>query len=221
MIDQDIVSKDMSPYSVLFSTMMLCASIGGVYIYNLIKKSDELEKIVSETAAIQAAHVSVFEEHDQRIREKKDYDESDEIEEDAYQGWSGRYNYMNDLKITITLWREKLSTIKKNQEWKAWDGERDGSCIVRDFYLGNSNPDFQWKAVIFEAIYSGLATETMVNGWDSVVKLEILVCGPSRESFIRYTKGNEEKSHNELFNSFLKKAIDENLIEWKRVVIPC
>ena len=215
-----MVSKDMSSYSILVSTIFLGACIGGIYIYDLIKKSNNLEKIVYETAAIEEGQIAILEEHDQRIREKKDYDETDEIEEDMYQGWSGRY-YVDDLKITITLWREKLSTIKKNQEWKAWDGKRDGSCVVRDFYLGNSNPDFQWKTITLGGIYSGLATETMVNGWDSVVKLEILACGSTKESIVSYMKGDEEKSDNHLFNSFLKRAIDENVIEWTRSLIPC
>ena len=220
MIDQDIESKDMAPYSILTSLFILGASIGGMYIYTLLKKTEEIEWTMYNVSSNEEVQDAILKEHDQRIREKNDYDETDELEEDVYQGWSGKY-YVDNLKITITLWREKVSTVKKNQEWRAWTGEKNGSCVVRDFYLGNSNPDFQWKTMTVGDIYSGLVTETMINGWDSLVKLEILVYGPAKEEILSYMKTDEKESDNSLFNSFLKKTIDETLIEWSRVVIPC
>lgn len=182
-------------------------------IVALNKHIKELEDSLQELSQVQEDQA---EEQDQRIREKKDYDESDEVESDKYQAWRG-YFHDQYMKAEISIWRQKISTIRKNQEWLAWDGKEDASCIVRDFYLGNGQPDFNWT--FEETPYSmhGSLEETLVNGWDSVIKFSIQLTLPPRNN-LDFVK-TEEKDTNKLMNLVLQKFVRNNMIQWSKVLL--
>jgi hypothetical protein len=217
---EEMPQTDVSPLASLTLSMFLGACMCGWTLYDLYvksKRSDdilgEISHSLEETAALQESQAQALVEHDQRIREKKDYDDTEEAEEGKYQAWKGSVK-TPDFLITIFIWREKISTIRKNQDWLCWDGSNDGSCVVRDFYLGNSNPDFEWKLQKTEDLLHAVVEETMVNGWDSVVKLKINMGYDSDESLLTYTGTVDSE---DIFNAVLKKTI--HLISWERILL--
>lgn len=195
-------------------SVFLGGVLGGWYLYDLYAKHKLLEEAVSDASghvdqldAVQRTQSEILCEHDQRIREKKDYDEGDEIEEGVYQAWRGTTLSGEEFSIEITIWREKLSTLAKNRDWKSWEGESDGSCVVRDFYIGNLNPDFQWTVREAEGIICGSVRETMVNGWDSVVKMKIDMI---------YQKDDGTLP---VWNQTLKEHLEKQKICWSKELI--
>jgi hypothetical protein len=222
--DQETMSRDMSPSTTLALTLFISSCFAGFYIYDLIKKNKttedrlaELEHVVHEIATHQESQTDALHEHDSRIREKKDYDETEIIEEDKYQAWSGFLQH-SKIALTFRIWREKCSTIKKNLEWKDWDRNQDGACIVRDFYLGNSNPDFSWKIrPVSEENIQAEMCDTLINGWDSVCKIEIIVTAP-KDSILDFVSQQEFEGSKTL-NLLVKKSVEENLIQWSRILV--
>jgi hypothetical protein len=176
----------------------------------------ELSEKISDTVEHQEVQDETLRECDQRIREKKDFDESEEVEYNKYQAWSG---FLQDstIALTIRIWREKESTLKKNLEWVNWDKNQDGSCIVRDFYLGNSNPDFSWiVSASTDPIFAEMK-DTLINGWDSVCKLHIILTASKRDVLDFTSK--EEFEGSQTLNLVLKKTLNEELIQWSRILI--
>jgi hypothetical protein len=222
--DQETMSRDMPPTTTLALTLFLSSFFAGFYIYDLLKRSKttegriaELEHVVHETTMIQESQSDLLHDHEERIREKKDYDECEEIEEDTYQAWIGSFKE-STFSGFVKIWREKCSTGKKNQEWKNWNGEKDGSCIVRDFYLGNAHPDFSWTIEdVSGDVSKASVSETLINGWDSVVRIEINVLS-SKEKVMDFVQVSTfEKSLT--MNLFLKRAIDQGDIQWTRSLV--
>lgn len=223
---QEVMTKDL-PVSTTFSlTIFFGAALCGVYFFDLFKRIKQTESDVkelndkySEIQQREEFQDDTIQEHEQRIREKKDFDEFEEIEDHKYQAWNGSYKG-NDFSMTIRIWREKCSTVKKNQEWVHWDGERDSSCIVRDFYLGNSNPEFSW---IFHHLpdsndMQAEMRDTLINGWDSVLKIRIDLKAPSKSEILNFLLESSFQG-NETTNKVLKKCIDDNLLIWSRILI--
>jgi hypothetical protein len=170
-----------------------------------------------DVTSIQDAHADALQECDQRIREKQDYDSSDDVQHGKYQGWVGIYTAMN-RNMQITILREKYSTLQKNQEWVAWDGSANASTVVRDFYLGNSDPDFSWNIVETDTSLLFQVAETLVNGWDSVIKIQITFTLPAKESLLEFTE-QEYYNGSPTLNLALKKVIDKKMVEWSRILI--
>lgn len=223
--NQEIFSRDMAPSATLGITLFVGTTFLGFWFFDLVMKLRSHDKRLEdhddkfhEVEAFQEVHGQTLEELDRRIREKKDYQDDEEVEEGKYQAWQG-----NAIDVPfygrILLWREKLSTVRKNQEWTAWDRTRDASCIVRDFYLGNSNPDFHWilseEAGLF---YRAQLLDTMINGWDSVAKLSILLEWKSKEEVLAYT-GETEFQGSASMNIALKKLLTSEAIEWSRILV--
>jgi hypothetical protein len=222
--DQETMSRDMSPTTTLALSFFITSFLTGFYIYDIIKRNKstedrlmELEHVVHETASLQDSQSDTLREYDERIREKKDYDETEEIEEGKYQAWMG---FLEDPKmpLTLTIWREKCSTAKKNLEWTTWDGTQDGSCVVRDFYLGNSNPDSSW-ILQFPSAHTVHAEmyDTLINGWDSVCKIRIFLTA-SKEDILQFISQSEFEGSKTL-NLVVKKSIEGELIRWSRILI--
>jgi hypothetical protein len=223
LLDQEVLSRDMHPSTTLFLTVVCASCVGGMYLYDLFKKSkasDEqiaaLEQTVQEVVDMNEEHSDALVEHDQRIREKKDYDESEEIEQGKHQAWRGAY--MGDIvQVNVTIWRVKESSIKKNQDWISWDGINDSSCIVRDFYLGNSNPEFSWRLEnTVGSVYKASVADTLINGWDSIIKLELTIVS-TKENALDFTPTTSFDENT--FNSILKKVVNTNLLQWSRGLV--
>ena len=216
--------QDMSPTTTLALTLFFSSFLAGFYIYDIIKRNKstedrltELEHVVHETASLQESQSDTLREHNERIREKKDYDETEEIEEGKYQAWMG---FVEDSKIplTFTIWREKCSTAKKNWEWTNWDRTQDGSCVVRDFYLGNSNPDFSWS-LKFPSTHTVHAEmhDTLINGWDSVCKIRIILTA-SKDDILHFVS-QQEFEGSKTMNLVIKKSVEGAVIHWSRILI--
>ncbi len=222
--EQETMSRDLPPTTTLAMTLFLSSCLAGFYIYDIMKRNKstearvaELEHVVHETATLQESQSDILQEHDNRIREKKDYDESEEIEEGKYQAWSGVLEESN-LALTFSIWREKYSTVKKNLDWTTWDGTQDGSCVVRDFYLGNSNPDFSWiLRSSSEYTVQAIMHDTLINGWDSVCKIEIILAAP-KEKVLQFVSQQEFEGSKTL-NLVVKKSVEDGLIRWSRLLI--
>ncbi len=223
-VSPEMLGSAMSTSATLGITIFLGSVLGGFYFLDVLRRwksvdsqIDELEHLLHDVTSIQEAHADTIQEYDQRIREKKDYDASEEIQEGKHQAWRGIYHSMY-RKIEITIWRQKYSTVQKNQDWTAWDSTDNASTVVRDFYLGNSQPDFQWTVVATENFLSGTVSETLVNGWDSIIKIQITMTMPSKESLLEFTT-QEYYNGSPTWNLALKKVVDEKLIEWSRILI--
>jgi hypothetical protein len=219
-------THSMSPHpstSVALS-FFVSSCITGWYIYYLYKKSDITEKRLDATIEkvrdildIQDLQTESVEEVNTRLREKKDYDDSEEVEEGKYQAWKGTYS-SDPMQFTVVISREKESTVKKNQEWTAWDGTQDGSCTVRDFYLGNSHPDFSWamKPTV-DAMCDASVSDTLINGWDSVITISMTLV-TTKENLLDFIS-SQSYSGSPTFNAALKKLVDTNCIEWSRALV--
>jgi hypothetical protein len=220
-----LLEKEMNQPMSLAIAIFLGAAIGGYYCIGTVKRWAALEKQVAqleadihENGAIEQANSQLLEEVDQRLREKKDYDESDEIQEAKYQAWKGEYTE-ETCKVEIQLWREKEVTIKENQEWTSLSPTRkDSSIASRDFYLGNLHPEFQWEVREGEYYYITTVCETFVESWDTSIKLEIFMTFPLKESLLQFV---EQPSYNgnPTLNAALKKCLETNLIQWQKVLI--
>jgi hypothetical protein len=204
------VEVDMTTTTSFAWSVFLGGVMSGWAIYELYRRHKDceetlakLEEDLHESREVEHLHQEMLEETDRRIREKQDYDETQEVEEGKYQAWKGLYE-QDEVKVSIMLYREKESTLAKNQEWVSWEGDWNGSCVVRDFYLGNSSPEFQWKVLQSEEWQRGLVEETMVNGWDSVVKLEIAITVES---------GSTCSDWNGMLRSFFPKIV------WSRILL--
>ena len=133
--------------------------------------------------------------------QKKDIDTDDIAEKDVYQGWTGQYADGND-SLTITLIRKKISTKKMNKDWIDWDGTEDASLVSRNYYLGNASPSFEWAVEKREEDTKMEVRESMIDGWNSVIEMKMT-------AFVK-----EEMDA----NSFLKRLVLENQIEWEKVL---
>lgn len=220
---QEILTQDMAPTTTLVFSLFFSSAVVGFYLYDLFKQSkatnsrlEELEHVVHETTTVQEAHADIIHEQDLRIREKQDYDEMDELEHGKYQAWIGS---SKSLALTVRIWREKISTKKKNLEWTSWDNTPDGSCIVRDFYLGNSNPDFSWIVQPSSDLkpMQAIMKDTLINGWDSVCKIEITLL--ANEKNILQFVNKEIFEGSKTCNLVLKKCVDDGLIVWSRILL--
>lgn len=193
-------------------------------MYSLHKKSDTTEKQLKATIEkvvdmldVQEVYTESLEELDIRLREKKDYDDSEEVEEGKYQAWKGVYS-SEAVEYSVVIAREKESTVKKNQEWAAWSGQQDGSCTVRDFYLGNAHPEFSWDIEsTTDLVQKASVSDTLINGWDSVIKITMSIV-TTEENLLQFTS-SEYYNGRTTFNAALKKLVDGNHIEWSRVLI--
>jgi hypothetical protein len=222
--DQETMPHDLSPTTTLAMTLFFSSFLAGFYIYDIIKRNKstedrltELEHVVHETATLQESQSDTLREHDERIREKKDYDEGEEIQENKYQAWVG-FLEEPTVALTFTIWREKCSTVKKNLDWTNWNGAHDGSCIVRDFYLGNSNPDFSW--ILLSTSPDTVQAEmrdTLINGWDSVCKIKIIIAA-SKEKILQFVS-QQEFEGSQTLNLVVKKGVEEGLIQWSRILL--
>lgn len=222
--EQEITSRDMPPTVSIGISLFLGACMTGFCLYDLFIKQKDIEKKVkqqeeksTDIETIQDSHDQTLQEHEIRLREKKDYDESEEIDEGRYQAWKGESSLAN-VHMFIKIVREKSSTLRKNQEWMNTTTTEGGSCVVRDFYLGNSHPEFHWDVVSGETSFQASVSETMVNGWDSVVILSIHLMTDTISDLSSYLK-KETDDVQVLCNAYLKKMIDYKLIDWSRVLI--
>ena len=135
---------------------------------------------------------------------KKDFDEEDIIEEGIYQAWSGAFAD-GENSLLITLVRQKVCTKKANTSWVDWDGTEDSSVVTRNFYLGNSDPSFSWTIETRESDTKATVRETLIDGWNSVIQIKL-------EGFLKdYTPDTS-------MNSYLKKLVNENRIEWQKTL---
>lgn len=134
---------------------------------------------------------------------KRDIDETELVEPDVYQSWSGIFADGTDSLLIAIVW-EKQNTRYSNQEWIEWDGEENASVINRNFYLGNNAPSFDWQIQPHNTTESkAVVKETFTDGWDSVIYLKLV-------SFVEGTKTSNE------MNMFLKEVLSQNRIEWDR-----
>ena len=211
---QEVIRRDMHPNVTLALTVFMGAGFLGYYLYDFYLKLKKLESRIEETdhvlhesAMIQEAQADTIREHDERIRAKVDYDEDDEIEEEQYQAWEGEYERYSSyqellIRFKIIIYKEKLSTKKKNLEWIHRENKDDASVTVRDFYLGNYNPQFDWEYVsrnCYGDEFLEITThDKFIDGWDSVIRLyiEAKVSVPTVDSDNEEeeTEDEEEKS---------------------------
>ena len=223
-IPEQLMNKDIPPSLSISITLFIGAVLAGYYCVDLLKRwketdtqINEIQTKVQDTESMLEAQADTIHELDQRIREKKDYDDSEEIQEGKYQAWKGFY-HENYRKCEIKIWREKLSSLKKNQEWTAWTGEKDSSITVRDFYLGNLHPEFQWTLDEGDTYFIANVSDTFVNTWDSVIKIVICQTFGSKEDVLQFTE-QEYYNGNLTLNLALKKYIEIGSIQWSRVLI--
>lgn len=215
-VQDTMTSRDLSPLSTLTLSLFTTTCVVGWYLYYLVKKTDILEgrlqatiEKTHEVMDVQDVHTESLHEYSHRLREKKDYDEEEEIQEGKNQAWKGVCE-QDSVTTEILISREKNSTFKKNQEWLAWDGERDAACIVRDFYLGNSDPSFSWILHPTSSSFSAQMLDTMVNGWDSVIKIKIQITSEKEQpKFV----GSDS------MNAYLKSLLVTNAIQWSRILL--
>jgi hypothetical protein len=231
--EQDIISRDMPPSASLVFTLFIGSCLGGLYIYDMYKKQKEYENKLNdlesrflEVAAIQEEHSETLRENDQRIREKKDYDESEEIEDNKYQCWQGHHEERNldmesAFQVSIRLWKEGFNSHKQNQEWLNKEDTQTQS--VCNYYLGNRNPEFNWECVQKdsfggETFFTADVSELFVDGWDNTVRLRITITCNDTENLVQFIE--EESYHGDkTVNTVLKKCIQEDSIQWSRILI--
>jgi hypothetical protein len=219
-----ILEREMNQSMSFAIAMFLGAAVGGYYLadrvkhWNAIEKRvDELVSSVHDTEILEEQNSESLREMEARIREKQDYDESNEIEEKKSQAWKGIFN-QEGKQLVVTLWQEKECTIKQNQEWIAWDGQDNSSTVVRDFYLGNLHPEFLWSLDESGVSLVASVDDTFVNGWDSVIKIKIFMSLASKQTLLEFV----EQAHwngNPTLNSALAKMLESGSIAWNRVLI--
>jgi hypothetical protein len=220
-----LLESDMSHSVAVGLTLFFGAALGGYYLADAVtkrwnsieKRVDELESSVHDTEKLEEENSENLREMETRIREKQDYDESDEIEEKKSQGWKGIYN-QEGRQVVVTLWQEKECTVKQNQEWVAWNGEANASTVVRDFYLGNLHPEFLWSLDESDVSLVASVDDTFVNGWDSVIKLKIYMAFTSKKSLLEFVEAAHWNG-NPTLNSALAKIVESGSINWNRILI--
>lgn len=215
-LSSQLLEKEMSQPLSFTLAVFLGAAIGGYYCMDVVKRWRALETQVaqiktdvSERMTIEETHSLILEDMDQRLREKQDYDESDEIQEGIYQAWKGDYTD-EMLTCEIRLWRKKLRSFKDNQEWVSHSYQHDGAVVARDYYLGNLHPEFHWDVQEEETVVRRVASETFVETWESVIHLKISMTFLSIEN--RLDLGDAPG------NARLKELLEKNLIQWQRVL---
>lgn len=223
-LSQQVIENDIPPSVAVSLTIFLGAVLGGYYFIDLVQRwktvetrIDELETIVHETDTMLVAQADTIHEHDLRIREKQDFDETDELEEGKYQAWKGFY-HGNFQKCEIRICREKISTFKKNQEWTAWSNGKDSSTTVRDFYMGNLHPDFHWTYEDTETYFTAKVSDTFINGWDSVIRIDITFTFPSKQELLQFIE-QEHFNGNPTINAAFQKYLEKEYIIWSRILI--
>lgn len=147
---------------------------------------------------------------DQKIKRleatKKDFDMLETIEPDMYQSWLGSFTDGSTCVLVTIVWK-KCNTAKSNVEWLNWDKSEDESVINRNFYLGNTDPSFDWS--ISENGLSHMKAEVndmLTDGWNTLIQYKIT-------AFIQESKTNDE------LNALLKKLILQGQLEWERSLI--
>jgi hypothetical protein len=206
---EDMPSSETSPFAVVLAIGCIVAPMifGAFFAQRMQAKVDDLEMLLLDTHRTQEQeheHVNdLFVKTESlatkvELNAKKEYDPDEELEEGVYQAWYG-FSQIDDAIVLIQLWREKEGTYKANKKWMDASGVEDASCIVRDFYLGNGSPEFQWGLREDQAAVS----ETMVNGWSSVVRLEIRCKGVPVDQC----------------NQYLKSVLQKKLLHWSRSTI--
>lgn len=137
---------------------------------------------------------------------KQDVDDSSLLDKTVYQSWSGTYADGED-SLVVTIVKQKFCSRKENEEWLDWDGSEDSSVITRNFYLGNSNPSFEWKIEPRQFDVKATVKDTMIDGWDSVIQLKLT-------SYV-----NSSIQTSEQLNSFLRKLVEEDRIDWQKNIL--
>jgi hypothetical protein len=133
------------------------------------------------------------------------------IEEGKYQAWKGEVP--NELDVLIV--REKLGTHKSNQTWQNWNGKDDASVTVRDFYVSGGGT---WSFKKNELGTSGILSEKMINGWSSVVRVEISIYTP--RVFNIPAEQNIHLTLSNLFGGYLGLSTKkEGAIQWQRILV--
>lgn len=172
-----------SSNTLLSTTLFLSFAVVGYSLYYIKKKVEDL------------------------VTTKKDLDEEEELEENVCQSWTGTFADGDD-SLFITILREKYTSKKKNKEWIDWDESNDPSVVSRNFYLGNSDPSFDWIVTKRDTDTQATVRDTMTDGWNSLVHLKL-------KAFVKDEKTSEE------MNAFLKKLIQEDKIEWSKTLTIC
>lgn len=223
-LEQETFSRDMPTSATIGITLFMGAAFCGFWFFDLIqkvrsteKKIDDLDEKLQETDAVQGVHGETLEEHDRRLREKKDFDDSEEIEENTYQAWKGTY-HKDFIKTEINLCRKKKSSIQSNQQWTSWNGEDDSSVTVRDFYLGNLHPEFHWEIREGEYYFITRVNETFVESWESTIQLEIFMTFPSKQDLVEFSKQTLFNGDSTI-NEVLKRIIETKEISWEHTLI--
>lgn len=227
------MSRDPTPLTSLTLTLVTGLGVSAWYIYYLYTKvhtlEDRLNKLsmdVSVASMQQEIDSKNIQQLQEQIDEKKDYDEGEEIDENNHQAWEGNFDDQG-ITLGIYIWRDKISTKKKNKEWEDKnemdefrdEDEEEPSIVVRDFYLGNLNPEFKWLLESdMKDMYRLVVKDTMVNGWDSLIKLEITMTCKQKEDLTKFI-GESEYKYDATLNAVLKKLIKDNSIEWTRILL--
>lgn len=175
----DVQYLDDSPNTLYYSTLFLSFISFGFLLFGMKQKFDDLEK------------------------RKKNIGTEDILEDNVYQCWSGIYADGDD-SLSITLVRKKISTKKNNEKWIDWDGSPDASVISRDYYLGNQSPSFVWTVRERENDVEFEATESMIDGWNSVIQVKLIAFISSEMSSM---------------NDFIKNLMNQNRIEWDKTLM--
>lgn len=149
------------------------------------------------------------------------------IEEGKYQAWKGEgkatlnyealpmYKGNTDVTVNILIVREKFGTHKSNQTWQNWNGKDDGSVTVRDFYVAGGGT---WSFKKNEHGTSGTLSEKMINGWSSVIRVEISIDTP--RVFNIPAEQNIHLTLSNLFSGYLGLSTKKDgAIQWQRVLV--
>lgn len=153
------------------------------YLYNRISHTveDQYESIHANRDAIQELHENV---NDMFLRMEemptKETEFENTIQEDMYQAWIGT-KQVNSFDVWICMLRKKLDTYKQNKEWMNWEPSNDASVTVRDYYMDTFDSDFKWQISEENGVSTANLSETMVNGWRSVIRIHIKISHPSDE----------------------------------------
>ena len=137
---------------------------------------------------------------------KQNIDTGNETECSFYQAWSGAFAD-GENSLIITLVKKKFCSKRENDTWIDWDGSEDASVVSRNFYLGNLNPSFDWKIEPRDNDVKVSVSETMIDGWDSIIQMKLM-------GFVTSSYDSSEK-----LNSYLQKLIVENKIEWQKTIL--
>jgi hypothetical protein len=224
--DQEVISRDMSGTTTLAVSLFVSAFFTGYHLYDIYVKNKQLEKRIEDLESrivdlegLEESNAEALQEHEVRIREKQDYDEYQEVEQGKYQAWKGVF-LEGGIVLQILLKRKCLDTIASNQEWVS-QGEDERACTVRDFYLGNSHPEFSWQFVEKkdedESMFASVK-DSFIDGWRNVLELTVDVEYRSKENILGFVS-EESFEGNKTMNTLLKKCIDEKLLYWVRCLV--